>query len=113
MTDRDTPYRFSLVMPVDLEKKARKRAYEMGMIKGGKGMLNGYIKLLIHEDLNARPPLDMNSIAYVGSSHTNMVNLTLDREIKELALERAKDLGFMYGGKGNLSMYIRYLIVVC
>lgn len=102
--------RVNLILPVELEKKARENAYNLGMIHGGKGLLGPYIQLLAMRDMKNLP--DTISIEAEGARYedTIKVNITLDSKIREEMENKALELGFTKAGKGNLSSYIRYLI---
>lgn len=112
MDNNNTSYRIAVVLPVDLEEKARDNAYKLGMIKGGQGILSSYIQMLIIQDLNELSSMDMSKASGMRSAKLKRVNITIEPEFREKAQERAMQLGFVHGGKGNISSYIRYLIAV-
>ena len=103
-------YRVCMYLPVDLENNARDNALNMGMIKGGRGILSEYIQRLIYDDLMLRPEYEPLENIYTNSPEINKINITLDKETQVQAKDRAKELGFIRAGGGNLSSYIKYLI---
>lgn len=118
---RDTKNIYSLqnvqlYLPEELEKKARTNAEKIGLIKGDEGILSSYISLLINNDLKNKQIVNkkiakINDIKY-SESEQNRVSVYLTKEQQELARDRAIELGYVWGGRGNLSRYIKLLIAL-
>lgn len=108
----DNIYRVSMYLPNDLEDKARNKAFDIGMVKGGRGMLSAYIQKLIYDDLRLRPKYKNVTASGMVDAITKRVNITLDRDFQQIAQERAKELGFVKDNVGNVSGYIRYLLSI-
>lgn len=103
-----TSYRMVLYIPVDLELKARKKAYDMGYVRANRGVLSNYIQLLVIDDI--REGGELKKVKNIDYGKMNRVNITLDPSLRESMVNRARELGFIKGGKGNVSGYIRYLL---
>lgn len=104
--------KFRFAIPIDLENKAKEKAFKLGLIKAGEGILSSYVSILIINDLKNRLPLDVNINNGIKSAETKLVNIRIDLELKERARERAKELGFIRAGDGNISAYIKYLLSI-
>lgn len=106
--------RFPLYLPVELEERSRKKAFTMGIIKGRVGNLSGYIRVLIADDLERRPPLETNIETVVTDATIDRVSITFPKTLENELNNRAKELGFVrvYQGEtvGNISAYIMYLL---
>lgn len=107
---------FQLYLPIELEKKARDNAKKVGLVKDDEGILSGYISLLINNDLKNKQIVNkkiakINDIKY-SESEQNRVSVYLTKEQQELARDRAIELGYVWGGRGNLSRYIKLLIAL-
>lgn len=103
-------------LPEDLEEKAKNNAKRKGFVKGGEGSISPYVVELIKEDLEDKNKLwdNIKRIRNInfGSKAIKKNTIYLPVELQEKARERSLELGFIYGGKGNLSQYIRYLIAL-
>jgi post-segregation antitoxin (ccd killing protein) len=104
--------KFRITLPVDLQKKARAKAFDIGMIKNGEGVLSSYVNMLIINDLQTKSPLNINKGSGMHSAETTIVNIRIDLELKERARGRAKELGFIWNDEGNISQYIKYLLSI-
>lgn len=106
--------RIQLYIPEDMKLKIEDKAAKLGVEIGRKGNVSGYIRLLIVNDLDTMSPVKINLNVsddvegFKGPS--SRVNVTIDEDLLEQARERAKSLGFIWGGKGNLSGYVKHLI---
>jgi hypothetical protein len=105
--------KLNIFIPLELEKKARDNAYNLGMARDGVGTVGPYILKLIREDLNEKNELDTSNIKGVDYTKTKRISLNFPKSYKDEVDRRAERLGFVWGGKGNISMYIRYLLTVC
>lgn len=105
-----------LYLSNELEEKARDNAVKVGLIKYDDGILSSYVSLLINNDLKNKEILD-KKIAEIGDikyseSKQNRVSIYLSKEQQKLARKRALELGYVWGGRGNLSRYIKLLIAL-
>lgn len=106
---REFTHRAELLLPEDMEKEVRANASGIGLNYGRKGNVSGYIRLLIINDIKTMEPLNLsNTKQFKGE--TTRIHYTIDKDLYEKAQDRALELGFIRGGKGNVSGYIKYLI---
>lgn len=105
-----------LYLPNELEEKTRINAEKIGLIKNDKGILSSYISLLINNDLKSKETVD-KKIGEIGDlkynkSEQKKVSIYLTKEQQKLGRKRALELGYVWGGRGNLSRYIKLLIAL-
>lgn len=103
-------------LPVKLQNKARKNAEKLGMYKNNKGNLSGYIGLLINNDLKNSNILNYKIINNKVDTSTNYgkskrTRIFLTEEQQKEGRKRAYELGLIRNGEGNLSAYVRLLII--
>lgn len=103
--------KFSMVLPVELEMSSRKAAYNLGFVYRDTGNLSGYVQLLIINDIKEKPLLDLSNNIDMRQDENKRVNISIDKDIIVKAEQRAEDLGFVWGESGNVSMYIKYLLI--
>lgn len=107
----------TITLPIELEEKAKENAKSRGFIKGGEGVLSPYIVYLMDRDLENKELLfrklrDVKDLDFSSkyNQKKNVLYLTLEQQ--EKARERALELGFIHGAKGNISQYVRFLIAL-
>ena len=100
-------YRINCNISLSLEEIAREKAYNMGLIKGGKGMVSSYISMLIMDDLKDKPVYPYKIINY---NDLKRINITFPEELMNDVRDRAGALGFIRNDEGNVSEYINFLL---
>lgn len=110
------PMTAQIYIPIDLEKKARKDAKNIGLIKDDDGNLSSYVNLLINNDLKNTQIINKKmakgrDIEY-NTSEQKRISIYLEKNLQKHAKERALELGLIWGGEGNLSQYIKLLITL-
>lgn len=100
-------YRITFYVSVELEKKAREKAYALGLIKDGKGIVGSYITMLIMKDLKEKPNYNADNKDY---GDRKRIKVLFPEELMDEVRARAKELGFIRNNAGNVSEYINYLL---
>ncbi|MCK9471247.1 MAG: hypothetical protein M0Q88_05800 [Bacilli bacterium] len=101
--------RISLYIPSELIEIIKEKAYNVGLIKNGEGVVSMYISMLIMDDLQNK--YDLPSILDYNKNDIKRVKLSLPDNIREKMKERARELGFILGNSGNINKYVLSLII--
>lgn len=103
-------YRLQINIPLELEELASKKAYSLGLIRGGKGIVGLYIAQLIFKDLDLRDINSFNNYNIVKEySDTKRINIPIPRERLNELENRARELGFI-SERSNKPIITKYII---
>ncbi len=104
---REYKQRAVFYIPSELIEPLKTIAFKKGLIRGGEGAISLYISTLIMDDLENRYPI--LPINY-SDSDIKKYNVTLPDKVRKQMDNRAKELGFYRGSRGNLNKYVINLI---
>lgn len=102
-----TAYDINFYISTKLEEKARDKAYSIGLIRGGKGIVAQLIYMYIIDDLKNKHQYSFEEIDY---GDRKRIKVRFPIELMDDVKERAASLGFIRNREGNVSEYINFIL---
>lgn len=104
---RNRAYDINFYVSTKLEDEAREKAYSIGLVRGGKGIVAQLIYMFILNDLKNKPKYSFEEIDY---GDRKRIKVRFPLELMTDVKDRAASLGFVRNGEGNVSEYINFIL---